>query len=174
MSSAMSVKIGTVVRTTDGKAVVRMDCELSCGKDHATCPLNVLLYGGTRPRFEEVEAENPLHAGEGDIVNVGASSGKITAGIFSVYGALFLSLAVSILVGYLAMSLIAAGKIIVIGGAALLGIGLAAALLRFLDKRYQPGYRVMQILYSKKGAGEEKTSKTRQRALSKTQNTGGA
>lgn len=144
-----NIKIGRVTRMHDRLAMVQVDHALTCSGADPGCPYNAMYFGVTTPQTIEVEAENLVQAEVGDWVRVALPSRQVTQAVIWTYGTalvlFFMGLGLGALLAdwlplipELTMSLSGLGALI-----------LSIILIRQLDKRYKPHYRIIHILQEK-------------------------
>ncbi len=141
-----NIKTGRVTRLHDHYAMVQVDHALTCSGADPGCPYNSMYFGVITPQTIEVEAENLVQAEVGDWVRVALPSRQVTQAVTWTYGTaltlFFLGLGLGALLAdwlplipELTMTLSGLGALI-----------LSIILIHQLDKRYQPHYRIIQIL----------------------------
>lgn len=140
------VRAGKVLRLVGGKAVVRIEHALACSGHDRKCPYNAMYFGLSVDRYLEVEADNTAQARVGDWVEVGLPSRSLRWAIGAVYGSLLAALWLGLTIGCLLSRHFPAHETLTLTIASSLGLVLGVVVLRLLDRRYRPNYRVVGIL----------------------------
>ncbi|MDZ7261049.1 MAG: SoxR reducing system RseC family protein [candidate division KSB1 bacterium] len=140
-------KPGVVISINGDRAIVLMKHTYACSGEHAECPWNALL-GNVVPREFYIEADNPISAKPGQMVEVEYPAAALTRNAFYVYLLPLLTMFVGFVVTYFLSPMVEITfnpeHIGYIGG----GAGLIAGffITKHLDKRLKEEYVVSNIV----------------------------
>lgn len=139
-------KTGKVLQVNGETALVRLQHALTCSGADPGCPYNAMFFGVTTAEYLTVEAKNTINARVGDYVTVLLPSGNLMQAVGYVYGTLFIAFIVSLLAGHgfaVLLHLKDAGPMI---GSVIIVMSAALFLIRKLDKKYSPEYKIVKIV----------------------------
>lgn len=146
MTQEENIKNGKVIQVQNHMARVQVEHALTCSGADPGCPYNAMYFGVTTSRILEVEAENLVGAGVGDWVKLALPARQVTQAVLWVYGSALILFFVGIIIGTFLAKWLSLNSELTMTFTSVVFLIVAVLLIRKLDKRYRPHYRIIQIM----------------------------